>query len=79
MDGNDLVKRLSEYMTLEQQFYHHNFMSRAQKVDKKEDLVEILDLLHANFLVQKRLFKNLAKEVSDMGVDLPNLKTLLEK
>jgi hypothetical protein len=54
-------------------------MSRAQKVDKKEDLVEILDLLHANFLVQKRLFKNLAKEVSDMGVDLPNLKTLLEK
>ena len=46
-------------MTMEQEFYHAYFMNRASKIDKVDDLVEILDLLHANYLVQKRLFSNL--------------------
>ena len=54
-------------------------MSRARKIDKAEDFVEILDLLHANYLVQKRLFHNLAKQMSDLGVELPKLKDLLDK
>ena len=30
-----------EYMTIEQEFYHHRFMSRARKIEKAEDFVEI--------------------------------------
>jgi len=66
-------------MTIEQEFYHHRFMSRARKIEKTEDFVEILDLLHANYLVQKRLFQNLARAVADSGVELPRLKDLLEQ
>ena len=65
-------------MTMEQEFYHHRFMSRARKIDKVEDFVEILDLLHSNYLVQKRLFHNLAKSVADSGVELPALSDLLK-
>ncbi len=54
-------------------------MSRARKIEKTEDFVEILDLLHANYLVQKRLFQNLARAVADSGVELPRLKDLLEQ
>lgn len=53
-------------------------MSRARKIDKVEDFVEILDLLHSNYLVQKRLFHNLAKSVADSGVELPALSDLLK-
>ena len=79
MGEEELLQRLREYMTIEQEFYHHRFMSRARKIDKAEDFVEILDLLHANYLVQKRLFHNLAKQMSDLGVELPKLKDLLDK
>jgi len=79
MEGEELLQRLREYMTVEQEFYHHIFMSRARKLDKSEDLVEIIDLLHANYLVQKRLFTNLARAVADSDMGLPALKDLLEK
>ena len=79
MESDDLLRRLREYMTIEQEFYHHRFMSRARKIEKAEDFVEILDLLHANYLVQKRLFTNLARAVADSEMDLPALKDLLEK
>ena len=79
MEGEELLQRLREYMTVEQEFYHHIFMSRARKLDKPEDLVEIIDLLHANYLVQKRLFTNLARAVADSDMELPALKDLLGK
>ena len=79
MESDDLLRQLREYMTIEQEFYHHRFMSRARKIEKVEDFVEILDLLHANYLVQKRLFQNLAKSVADSGVQLPRLSDLLKQ
>jgi hypothetical protein len=78
MESDDLLQRLRDYMTMEQEFYHQRFMSRARKIDKVEDFVEILDLLHSNYLVQKRLFHNLAKSVADSGVELPALGDLLK-
>ena len=79
MESDDLLRQLREYMTIEQEFYHHRVMSRARKIEKVEDFVEILDLLHANYLVQKRLFQNLAKSVADSGVELPRLSDLLKQ
>ncbi len=65
-------------MTMEQEFYHTHFMNRASKIDKVDDLVEILDLLHANYLVQKRLFSNLAREAARSGIELPSIAQLLQ-
>ena len=77
-DSDDLKKRLRDYMTVEQEFYHTHFMSRASKIDKVDDLVEILDLLHANYLVQKRLFSSLAREAARSGIELPSIAELLQ-
>ena len=65
-------------MTMEQEFYHAYFMNRASKIDKVDDLVEILDLLHANYLVQKRLFSSLAREAARSGIELPTIAELLQ-
>ena len=78
MESEELLRQLRDYMTIEQEFYHHSFMSRARKIQKTEDFVEILDLLHANYLVQKRLFQNLARFVADSGAPLPPLGDLLK-
>ena len=77
-DSDDLKKRLRDYMTVEQEFYHTHFMNRASKIDKVDDLVEILDLLHANYLVQKRLFSSLAREAARSGIELPSIAELLQ-
>ncbi len=65
-------------MTMEQEFYHSQFMNRASKIEKVDDLVEILDLLHANYLVQKRLFSGLALEAARSGIELPSIAKLLQ-
>ena len=77
-DSDDLKKRLRDYMTVEQEFYHTHLMNRASKIDKVDDLVEILDLLHANYLVQKRLFSSLAREAARSGIELPSIAELLQ-
>ena len=77
-DSDYLKKRLRDYMTVEQEFYHTHFMNRASKIDKVDDLVEILDLLHANYLVQKRLFSSLAREAARSGIELPSIAELLQ-
>tara|TARA_R110002020_G_scaffold216731_3_gene424556 strand:+ start:498 stop:743 length:246 start_codon:yes stop_codon:yes gene_type:complete len=77
-ESEKLVGRLRDYMTMEQEFYHLHFMSRAKEVDSVPELIEILDLLHANYLVQKRLFSQLAQAVAESGVELPPLKSLLK-
>ena len=63
MESDDLLRRLREYDD-RTRVYHHRFMSRARKIEKAEDFVEILDLLHANYLVQET-FQSLARVVAD--------------
>ena len=64
---------------MEQEFYHKKFMMKARMIDDIDELREILDLLHSNFLVRKNLFEALAKRVADDGYELPELSELIEK
>ena len=42
-------------MSLEQEFLHKQFLAQANKLDQKE-LIEILEIVHANYLVRGSLF-----------------------
>jgi hypothetical protein len=79
MDSEALLTRLRKFMTIEQEFYHKKFMMKARMIDDIDELREILDLLHSNFLVRKNLFEALAKRVADDGYELPEISELIEK
>lgn len=57
-------------MSLEQEFLHNRFLTQAQKLDRKE-LLEILEILHVNYLVRGALFLRLARWCQDQGYPLP--------
>tara|TARA_Y100000361_G_scaffold145765_1_gene155406 strand:+ start:2380 stop:2619 length:240 start_codon:yes stop_codon:yes gene_type:complete len=79
MESEDLVGRLRDYMAVESEFYHHKFMNKTRQLRDVDELHEIIDLLHANYLVQKQLFKELARHVSSEGYPLPSIAKLLGK
>lgn len=64
-------------MSLEQEFYHHKFMQKAKQVSDKDELLEILDLVHANYVIKSKLFSKLALTVTVNGFELPPLSELL--
>ena len=54
-------------------------MNKTRQLRDVDELHEIIDLLHANYLVQKQLFKELARYVSSEGYPLPSIAKLLGK
>jgi hypothetical protein len=78
MDNESSLKRLKEFMGLEQEFLHLQFMKKAAKLDKKE-LLEILDLTHANYLVRGRLFSKLTQWCLVNQMPLPAIDDLLKR
>jgi len=78
MESEELLARLRSYMSIDQEFYHVKFMDKARKVKTKEDLIEIIDLLHSNYLVRVKLFSNLARRVAEDGYELPPLDELIK-
>lgn len=70
MNGAESSERLRSWMSLEQEFLHKRFLAQAEKLDKKE-LVEILEILHANYLVRGSLFLRLSKWCQRQGYPLP--------
>ena len=79
MESEALLTRLRKFMTIEQEFYHKKFMMKAKMIDDIDELREILDLLHSNFLVRKNLFEALARRVAEDGYQPPELSELIEK
>ena len=65
-------------MGVDQEFYHTKFMKSASQIDNKEELIEIIDLIHANYLIRTKLFSNLARRVSQDGYKLPPLHEIME-
>ena len=65
-------------MSLHQEFYHVKFMEKARGVETKEELIEIIDLIHSNYLIRSKLFSNLARRISQEGYKLPTLSELME-
>jgi hypothetical protein len=78
MDSDAVLQKLRHYMSMEQEFYHHRFMEKAKKIDDVDELVEIIDLLHSNYLIRSKLFINLAHRVAEEGYELPCIAELMK-
>jgi hypothetical protein len=75
MDGGQSLERLRSWMSLEQEFLHKRFVAQAHKLDKPE-LLEILEIVHANYLVRGGLFLRLSKWCQQQGYALPEAEEI---
>ena len=66
-----------KWTTLEQNFLHQRVLNDAQKLDKK-DLLVLIEMIHKQSLVNKRMFTALVKHCVREGVELPPIDTLLD-
>lgn len=72
------MAKVRSWMTLEQKFAHTSFCQQCAKVDK-EGILEVIELLHANYLIKDALFKKLVLWVLDQGLELPPLDQILSQ
>ena len=79
MDSQDAVFRLRNYMSLESEFCHTKFMKKTKELVDVDELHEVIDMIHANYLVHRQLFKSLAKRAAEDGYELPPLREILGK
>lgn len=68
---------LAEWIDTEQQFTHFKLMKDADKANKAQ-LLEVLDMTHKNYLIQRKLFNNLLLHCARSGIHPPPLQELLE-
>jgi len=66
-----------KWTTQEQDFMHQYFLMQAKKLDK-EELLDLFEHVHKQYLVNHRLFKSLMKWCAKEGLGLPSFSTLLE-
>lgn len=77
MDADKIFEKLRGFLTLEQQFLNQRVKASAEKLDK-DKLIEILEIIHTNYLVRSKMFKNLVKHCAQQGMVLPPLNELWE-
>lgn len=77
MDSNKIFEKLRGFLSLEQQFLNQRVKAGAEKLDKKE-LIEILEIIHTNYLIRSKMFNNLVKHCAQQGMVLPPLNELWE-
>ena len=78
MNVDPTLKKLQEYLTLEQRFHHQMFLNSLRKLEN-EQLIEIGDIIHTNYLVRDRMFNKLVSHCIRNGYKLPAFSTLLTK
>jgi hypothetical protein len=64
------------WITAEQEFTHQYFLMQAKKLDK-EELLDLFEHVHKQYLVNHRLFKSLMKWCACEGSGLPSFDKLL--
>jgi hypothetical protein len=77
MDADKVFEKLQGFLSLEQQFLNQRVKASAEKLDK-DKLIEILEIIHTNYLVRSKMFKNLVKHCAQQGVVLPPINELWE-
>jgi hypothetical protein len=77
MDADKVFEKLRGFLSLEQQFLNQRVKASAEKLDK-DKLIEILEIIHTNYLVRSKMFKNLVKHCAQQGMVLPPLNELWE-
>ena len=65
------------WSTTEQDFLHQRVMLDARKLDR-EQLLEIFEAVHQQYLLRNHLFSRLVKWCTSNGVLLPSFQELLE-
>jgi hypothetical protein len=64
------------WTTPEQDFMHQYFMMQAKKLDK-EELLEIFEQVHKQYLFKTRFLNCMIKWCAKSGVALPDIKLVL--
>jgi hypothetical protein len=54
-------------------------MKKTKELVDVDELHEVIDMIHANYLVHRQLFKSLAKRAAEDGYELPPLREILGK
>ena len=54
-------------------------MQKAKELVDVDELHEVIDMIHANYLVHRQMFKSLAKRAAEDGYELPPLQEILSK
>lgn len=78
MDDKEILGAIQGYLTVEQEFQHKRVMDGCNKLGK-EELSEIVDIVHTNFLVKTEMFKKLVAFCIAKGYELPAMSSLFEK
>tara|TARA_B100000902_G_scaffold209811_1_gene199652 strand:+ start:1805 stop:2050 length:246 start_codon:yes stop_codon:yes gene_type:complete len=78
MDDKEILKAIHGYLTIEQEFQHKRVMDGCNKLGK-EELTEIVDIVHTNYLVKTEMFRKLVAYCIANGYNLPPMSTLFDK
>lgn len=65
-----------KWTTQEQDFMHQYFLMEAKKLDK-EELLEIFEQVHKQYLIKSRFLNSLIKWCLSNGIVLPNIDSIL--
>ena len=63
---------------MEQEFHHKRVLDSCKKLEK-EELAEIVDIVHTNYLVKTEMFRKLVSYCISKGFQLPPMSSLFEK
>lgn len=65
-----------EWLTAEGNFQHTRVMMDVKKLDK-EQIIDLFETVHKQYLIRGRMFSRLLKFVQSRGIILPPLDVLL--
>ena len=63
---------------MEQEFHHKRVLDSCKNLEK-EELAEIVDIVHTNYLVKTEMFRKLVGYCISKGFELPPMSSLFEK
>jgi hypothetical protein len=78
MDDKEILESVQGYLTMEQEFHHKRVLDSCKKLEK-EELAEIVDIVHTNYLVKTEMFRKLVSYCISKGFQLPPMSSLFEK
>jgi hypothetical protein len=65
-----------KWTTQEQDFMHQYFLMQAKKLDK-EELLELFEKMHKQYLIKSRFLNCILKWCASSGVLLPDISSIL--
>ncbi len=76
MDSDEILEKAQSYLTMEQEFHHRRVVDGCKNLENTE-LLEIVDIVHTNYLVRNEMFNKLVSYCIKKGVTLPPMSSLI--